>query len=657
MNLAIGGPLVGIGSYSGQLVTKWSGGTTVSPVFFLVDGYPALDVQRLNTSLTWRVAVGGSASLTIPLYNIGNGTLRVRLAMLPAPFSADVNGTLRIVSGKVAYLRVTCTPPQRGTYSATAVLQTNSRLPAREAAQANAVGRGENVTFQLDCSAEDPPFLDLTAYSGLVVSTADGSVINIKNLEPSVSAQWEPLLVPGTVRAPLVAAADSNSLGCSSHARSLTGFIVVVTRGVCYFSVKALNAAAAGSVGILIVDNQPTTTMNLMSLPTGATPPTIPAFLTSLSAGRAVLEHLNSGIGLFANFSWMPLNVYSNSPRCCTKFSQGSTAVVRVHNSGQLPAHFLATTRLSFSYRPEEFYTVTINQSYTWSALPAEAELREFRNVDDMLKGIDLPFDFPFWGRRTKRVVVSSNGILHFDPNFLWGADGYGSIGDKDRPNGFVAALWDDLMLNKFSRIYAAELPALADGRRIYAVQYVKMSYWDKLGPDTPSAATVSFEARLYSTGEIGFSYTDYRTARSLLTGSRVGLEDFQGSGIDVSTTVPFNTSNSFSVEFAPWARPTAANGGQLVQGAAQDVSFAYQGAEDRMGFIEISTSDESSTWGMTRRVRLEYKLIATATSTTWASTPSRRLTPRRRPRRRRRRARSWRTSRQLMRQAASRRS
>ncbi|MCE9638000.1 MAG: hypothetical protein K8T90_20050 [Planctomycetes bacterium] len=63
---------------------------------------------------------------------------------------------------------------------------------------------------------------------------------------------------------------------------------------------------------------------------------------------------------------------------------------------------------------------------------------------DDATKTLDLPFEFPFFGRLQSKVSICSNGWLAFGTSAL-ATSANAALPDAVAPNGIVAALWDDL--------------------------------------------------------------------------------------------------------------------------------------------------------------------------------------------------------------------
>ncbi|MCC5854241.1 MAG: S8 family serine peptidase [Idiomarina sp.] len=85
-------------------------------------------------------------------------------------------------------------------------------------------------------------------------------------------------------------AQTGNILGCNSYpSNSLNDRIVLVNRGTCTFTEKANNAAAAGAIGMIVVNNEAGT------ISMGMEGSTLPAVMISDTAGQAIRNNFSSG--------------------------------------------------------------------------------------------------------------------------------------------------------------------------------------------------------------------------------------------------------------------------------------------------------------------------------------------------------------------------
>lgn len=124
-------------------------------------------------------------------------------------------------------------------------------------------------------------------------------------------------LSPGYATTPAPTADD----GCTAYpAGFFTGAIAVVYRGTCGFTVKAANAAAAGAVAVVIVNNAGTTGL----IPT-VTPATIPAFGLSQVQGDAIKAFALANPTATATIPY-PATVFTNQADQLAAFSSRGPA-------------------------------------------------------------------------------------------------------------------------------------------------------------------------------------------------------------------------------------------------------------------------------------------------------------------------------------------
>ena len=152
---------------------------------------------------------------------------------------------------------------------------------------------------------------------------------------------------------------------------------------------------------------------------------------------------------------------------------------------------------------------------------------------DDGIRNVSLPFSFPFYGETFDQVAVSTNGLLVFGTT---GSDASNQpIPTDSNPNGFLAPLWDDLVIGTGS-IHAA---TLSDGR--FVVEYNQVGQFSGFGDYT-------FQAILSPDGTIQFVY---ELLLGDTSGATVGVEAPDGArGIEVSYNSGVVSNTSY--EFAP---------------------------------------------------------------------------------------------------------
>lgn len=91
-----------------------------------------------------------------------------------------------------------------------------------------------------------------------------------------------------------VATLDGNGLGCSTLSGSLSGKIAFVQRGICNFSVKVNNSAAAGAIAVIVYNNDPSIGPDSMG---GLGSTTIPAVMISNADGAALKQFIDANPG------------------------------------------------------------------------------------------------------------------------------------------------------------------------------------------------------------------------------------------------------------------------------------------------------------------------------------------------------------------------
>ena len=123
---------------------------------------------------------------------------------------------------------------------------------------------------------------------------------------------------------------------------------------------------------------------------------------------------------------------------------------------------------------------------------------------DDELVGVEIPFDFDFYGTTFDSVWITTNGIIAF------GEPTYAEYFNTDLPtssfDGAVAPFWDDLYVDTAatppSRVYTATGLA-GDGRQTFRIIYenIYIRFIDKY---------LTCEITLYENGDIEFQYTGF---------------------------------------------------------------------------------------------------------------------------------------------------
>jgi hypothetical protein len=112
---------------------------------------------------------------------------------------------------------------------------------------------------------------------------------------------------------------------------------------------------------------------------------------------------------------------------------------------------YMAYDNTDTSYPEAPVYSwVEVDPAYGGDGI--EIPLGDYGDYADKSTGVDLPFEFTFYGETFARVTVCSNGWIAMGSTYLtdyrnWNIPGAGS------PNNLLAVFWDDLYQNGASRV------------------------------------------------------------------------------------------------------------------------------------------------------------------------------------------------------------
>lgn len=177
----------------------------------------------------------------------------------------------------------------------------------------------------------------------------------------------------------------------------------------------------------------------------------------------------------------------------------------------------------------------------TGAAVPSTATGGAYS--DDSTSAIaDLPFSVPFFGEARTRFSVNSNGLLS-----LYAAAGGSTttaysntfIPTPETPNGFVAALWDDLLPVASTAAVRSATFGTGSARR-FVVQWSDFRF---ASPD--DAVRLRFQAKLFeTTGVIEIHYCDLTASNARASGATatIGVENGDGT---LGTQVSNNTAGA----------------------------------------------------------------------------------------------------------------
>lgn len=586
-----------VGAYSADVVLEWSNRSVAVPVTYWLQGFPELTTDwGRNLVLDFgTVPLATVATRNASLRNLGNGTAKLLFGGVKAPF-ALATGLREVPAAAQAHLFFTCSPTSEGNWEMNVSVASNDGM--LEPAPSFHFTSTYNITLR--CSGKKPPRLELDKYSGVSLRG--------RLLEPSVHAAWEHELPGGHATAPLVLADSSNLMGCGLHANNFTGKILLVSRGECYFQSKALRAAEAGALGLVIYDNKPHTTLEVLATVAGLPLPRIATFMISQAEGLDLVRHLRAGEALELAMHWDSLTMWTNHP------VHSNSSTVTLANLGDMAAKWSSSTLLSFGQTQSQFYDLSLPDApLQWTAV-SEADALQFfegRSVDDEATLVKLPFGFPFYGKHHHEVMVSSNGVLVFDSSYTAEGDAHGSLPSTKAPNGLVAPFWDDLVCANFSRLYVLHVPASEADEAAMIFQFVNFTFWSRNVVDYSKEPRVTFEAQLFESGRVDINYLDFPPPRS---NTKVGVETIDGAhGKNFAASLPFSAGKPFTARLSPWLVLQGPSSGVLAPSASSMLSFQAQGPLERMAWLKVTGQDASGAWTTERKVRLESRIFSTS--------------------------------------------
>ncbi|MFB7220299.1 S8 family serine peptidase [Streptomyces sp. NPDC056227] len=157
--------------------------------------------------------------------------------------------------------------------------------------------------------------------------------------------------------------------------------------------------------------------------------------------------------------------------------------------------------------------------TYSWISGSSKVAL----SGDEDAKTITLPFPVKLYGVSYSSASVTTNGLINFLEPRLGDYDNV-ALPSADKPNGTVAAFWDDLVLDKKSGVQTATTGTT--GSRTFAV------VWNNAAFAGNTSARVSFEAVFdEATGSVTFQYQGLSAASPENGASAtVGIENQAGT-------------------------------------------------------------------------------------------------------------------------------
>lgn len=636
-SLEIGHDFLAVGTYEAEVVISGIADAAVIPVTLEILGSPYLPAAIFQGMLDFGVVpLGGEGRRTVRLWNYGNGTARVKLSPVAAPFAGPLV-EVSVEPQQSMDLIVTCRPSSTGQFSGTASFSTNSGLPAFEASELNATEKGEQFSMAMSCEGSQAPHLELDSFSGAVL-LQDGLPFHFT---PSVPAQWEanfldPESPEANVTAALAVAESSNLEGCLPHQAGVAGHIVLVSRGGCTFQDKVTLIQDAGGVRGLLYDTEGTTTLRMMGTADVTNSPTLPAFMVSRAQGLTLRDRVLSGEVLMISLIRRPIVLHTHLPGEGSARAYGKLGM---QNLGGGLLHWNTEIDM-LTFEEHSFYSVVYQgaanstagpdvaplppppiPSWTSSSTLTEDAYFQGKDIDDDASPLALEYPMPFYGQVVQDVQMSSNGLIVIAPDsttFRKGSDYWGHLPSEALPNGFLAAYWDDLrcsasngcrLLTGHRSAEQKEAISTCGHSNATIIQYKDfVQRYDM-------SVVVSVEARLYADGCMELQY-DRIPGQAHRAAAKIGIETRTGqSGLNLARVLSVNRDERFGIMFVPFLaadpRRHAVTAGAVNAGDTSEFHFHVEGYRSKQAWIMVRATDGTSHWSSERVVRVVQQVFS----------------------------------------------
>ncbi|MGW1179952.1 S8 family serine peptidase [Streptomyces drozdowiczii] len=277
---------------------------------------------------------------------------------------------------------------------------------------------------------------------------------------------------------------------------------VTVTAGQALAKDFALDAVAAHKVSGKVLDVQGRPLAKATVQVTGSPVPAV----TTATDGTYTLPKVSEGS--------YTLTVAPAAPVLCNGVSRGALTV-----DGD------KTANVKLPARTDNHGNTCTPATYSWTKGTTKVAL----TGDEDAKTVALPFPVKLYGVSYTSASVTTNGLINFlEPRI--GDYANVALPSAARPNGTVAALWDDLVLDKKSSVQTAVTGS--KGNRSFAIVWNNAAYADG------SANRATFEAVFdEATGSVTLQYKSVADRGASAT---VGIENQTG---DDALQYSFNQS------------------------------------------------------------------------------------------------------------------
>ncbi|HBK60305.1 MAG TPA: hypothetical protein DDZ84_05865, partial [Firmicutes bacterium] len=209
------------------------------------------------------------------------------------------------------------------------------------------------------------------------------------------------------------------------------------------------------------------------------------------------------------------------------------------------------------------------------------------RNEDARL--VELPFEFPFYGRMRTTVGISSNGYLSFDENSLYGYWLNSRIPGTELPNDLLAVFWDDLNPQAAGAIYCY---SDTENER-FIVEFQDVPRISDIGMLEPEGFT--FQVIFEPDGSILYQYL---SMPGVVDSATIGIENERGDdGLEIAYNAPY-VKDGLAIRISPVASLVrlSANSGYLHPGTSDDIAITFGSSQAHPGSyslkVHVSSND-----------------------------------------------------------------
>ncbi|MCP4582276.1 MAG: S8 family serine peptidase [candidate division Zixibacteria bacterium] len=184
---------------------------------------------------------------------------------------------------------------------------------------------------------------------------------------------------------------------------------------------------------------------------------------------------------------------------------------------------------------------------------------------------ISVGFSFPFYDNNYSTLYICSNGILTFGS----GSGEYTNtnIPNSSAPNNFIAPFWDD-----FSPQYGGPVLYYYDSANSrFIVSFIDVPFYDWSG----GTGSATFQAILYSSGQIDFNYQTLNAGGHNLSENTIGIEAVSASdGLQIVYNASYIHSNmSIRISAGSWLSVNPENGSVPASGT-DEVTVTFDASE-----------------------------------------------------------------------------